>query len=363
MKNEVKIKIEGFNLNRIIDYLISKNILLTNLKINKKLMTFFIKKCDLIWLDKICKFEHKRYLILHEFGVVNFLKSLHNYLGCFLAIIVTVIYIYSFGSRIFKINILNSSQINFDLNLVADYLKRKDIDVGVNKYNISNKKLENEIVNNIDGVSGCFVGFNGGVLNVEIYPKNPKEEVNKIGLYSKFDAVISEIDVYSGSSNYSVGDVVKLGDLIVSSNENVDAKVKGKVYFSSTKIYNQRKQNKVFSGKYTLLRNVNLFNINLIKSRNTCNYSKYLEKNCVFYLFDKYLIPIKINETYCFEYDILEEFVEFEKVETEIKKQLYDEVILKIPEKAEIENCTYSIVKEGDLVRIDCYVEAIVDLV
>ena len=75
------------------------------------------------------------------------------------------------------------------------------------------------------------------------------------------------------------------------------------------------------------------------------------------------MIPIKIEEIIYEQYEIQEEILKFENVENELKKNLYNEVIKKIPSSAEIKNISYSVVRDGGLVRLDCFVEAIVDLI
>ena len=61
MSSVVKIKISGLNLIRIIDKLILKNVVVSNLVIKKTSMTFLIDENKLSELDKICKIEHKFY--------------------------------------------------------------------------------------------------------------------------------------------------------------------------------------------------------------------------------------------------------------------------------------------------------------
>ena len=69
MRSFVKVKISGLNLIRIIDKLVSKNVVVQKLVIKKTVMTFFINEKDLRVLDKVCKAEKKFYRVLGIFGL------------------------------------------------------------------------------------------------------------------------------------------------------------------------------------------------------------------------------------------------------------------------------------------------------
>ena len=78
---------------------------------------------------------------------------------------------------------------------------------------------------------------------------------------------------------------------------------------------------------------------------------------------ENYLFPLRCESEYCFEYEVINDIVEFETVEKDVKKKLYDEVVLNVPNNAKILNVYYSVVKEGDFTRVDCFVEANVSLI
>lgn len=358
---ELNIKIYGLNLTKVIDYLLKKHIMLNNIKIKNKYMIFSININDKNELDYICKRENKRYIILNKSIFLKIQSKCMCLFGSLFALVLTFIYIFSYSSIIFNIDVLNETNVRYDINKVYSVLYDNNINIGVNKINGNN--LRKILLNNLNDIADCLVEYKGSKLQIKIYPEIKKEEIKENNLYSKYDAVVSDINVFSGKTNLKVGDIVKRGDIIISNEAGASGDVKGKVYFSSTKLYNLKQEKKIFTGKFLRLRNIFIFNKKLNKTRNNDVFSKYLTKKCDFYLTDKYFLPIKIESDYLFEYDIVEEYVSFENVEEDIKKEVYDAAMKNVPDKAEILNCTYSIVKEGDLVRIDCFIETIVDLV
>lgn len=363
MAKEIRVKIEGLNLSRIIDYLVSQGVILNRLIQKSKCVFFSINENCIEKLNKICEFECKKYIVISKNKIINILAKCKYYFGLIVAFLLIFCYLFSYQTIIFRVNVLNESNINYDLNQVYDLLENNKISVGSNKLKFKNYEIKKLILNSLEGISNCSVYYNGNILNVKIYPEKEQYVIDNGGLYSKYDAVITDFDIYSGDSNFKVGSVVKVGDLLVKFNDSAHANVKGKVYFSETMLFNERQQKMIFTGKNEKVKNVYLCNKLLIKQVKDIDYSNYLVKKCDFYINKDYLIPIKIEEIIYEEYEIQEEILKFENVENELKKNLHNEVIKKIPRSAEIKNITYSVVRDGELVRLDCFVEAIVDLI
>ena len=185
----------------------------------------------------------------------------------------------------------------------------------------------------------------------------------KSKLFSKFDAVITDINVYSGNGKFNVGDIIKKGDMLVESSKSAEADIYGNVYFTSSILYNKNRQKIRFTGNYQVNKKYYLFNKILFKNENNIVFANYLTKKCDFYIMENYLFPLRCESEYCFEYEVINDIVEFETVEKDVKEKLYDEVVLNVPNNAKILNVYYSVVKEGDFTRVDCFVEANVNLI
>lgn len=363
MNNNIKVKVYGFNLNKIINYLIDKKVVVYDLKIKSKFIIFVISDFDKNILDKCCKLYGKNYDIIKRFSLVESIKQIKFYFGGIFAIILVLCYLLSFNFKIFDIKVYNDTSTIYDLEKVNNLL----IDCGIVK-NLSIKKIrssdiENLILNNFNDIAGCSVYVLGGKIDVKIYPEVLIENNRQINLFSKYDAVLTNIEIYSGDTKYKIGDVVKCGDLLVNSDNFANANICGNVYFSSSILHNKYRQSIKYTGRFLTDKTISIFNKNLLNRRNDIYFTNYSIKNCEFYIMENYLFPIKCQSKYYFEYQIIEEVVEFEEVEDLLKLQAYNEAYLKIPEGANILNTYYSVVREGDLTRLDCFIEANVSLI
>ncbi len=357
MKNKIKIKLFGLNLSKIVNHLISKNIIVFDLVSKGKYSTFYIYEKDFLIFDECCKFYKKEYIILERKNLKSFLTKIPCFFGVFFALILIACYIFSYNFILFDIKVVNETNLYYDTEKVKNILKDNNINFGTNIKRLNSNEIEKIILGDLDNLSGCSVLLNGGCLEIKIIPEIKIENKKQKQIFSKYDAVLTDVKIFSGNSTLKVGDVVKMGDLLIDSNGESMGEFKGNVYFSSTKVYNKINQSKKFTGRYFVNKEYFIFNKSLFKRHNINHFSKYLTKKCDFYVMENYFLPIKCVSEYYFEYEIEEYVVEFEEVESELKKQLYDEVCGNIPNDTEIINVYYSVVEEGNLTRVDCFVE------
>ena len=363
MQNLVRVKITGLNLLRITNKLIEKNIFITDLIVKPRQIRFTIPENKLQILDNICKKEHKFYQILHKNGIKQALFRLPYYFGTMIALILSFCYIFATSLFISSVNVTYKSNLTYDLSSVNTLLKDKGIVAGMSKSKFSINEIQNMIMLEIDSVEGCEVRLNGGNLSICIYPATEKYEVISCDLISDFDGVIIEAEAYSGVLKVKVGDIVSKGDILIENKNGASGKIKAKVYFTATKIYNQNQQKLIYTGNEYKVRDFLICSKFWIFGKNKCNFSNYLVENCSFYVGKNLFLPILCRENKYREVYIENKVIPFEVVEEEIKKELLLDAKSKITNNSEITNITYSIVNEGDYTRIDCYVETILDLV
>lgn len=356
MSEKLKIKIIGLNLTRLVDSLVLKNVALFDVQIKRNVLKFFICKCDIETLNNVCHKERKKYEIISRFGIVELAKKIKYCLGFLLAFVICFSYLFSFNELVFDVDV-QSSVLNFDTSSVVKFLEDTGVKSGMLKKNLSKSEVKKMIISNFENVSDCNVFVDGGKVLIKVFPgvKNDNEKVKKI--ISNFDAVVTKVDVFAGESKVSVGDVVKMGDVLIESDLEAKGDVFGKVYFNSTILYNEKQEKIVKTGKYVLSKKYffrNLFTINHTKQH---TFLKYLTKKCVFYPFGNYFIPLACEETLFEEIEIKEEIVPFENVEEEVKNKAYNEALKQIEDVSKITNVSYSIVQENSFSRVDCFVE------
>lgn len=361
MNGTIRIKIEALNAGTIVNKLIGSGIYLKNLKEKTKYVTFEINANDEIKLKKICKRFHRRYEVISKNNIVNHFKKIKYYFGFIAAIVIMSMFLFTTNLYIYKINISVSSDDKFDLDNINNLLKENNIFSGMKKDLVDINKLQKLIISSQDNVAGCEVRKNGGVLDIVIYPGILKENVSSENLYSKYNAVITSIDVYAGKTNLKVGDLVKQGDLLIENNNGAAGSITGKVYFSDYIIFNENQFEKKKTGNFVTKRNVMIFNKKLFKSPKINEFSNYFEENCVFYISKNLFLPLQIIETTYSEFELKDIVVPFEEQEENLKNKLYNSIIQKANDE-KITNVTYSVVRENNLIRLDCFVECEVDL-
>lgn len=360
--NYVFVKITGLNLTRIIDKLVQNGVCAENVKLKTNVLKFKIHEKDLKYLKKVCRTEHKIYKIIYTGGLKNIVTRIPYFFGFVLALIISVSYLFSFDIFIHTVNVDCVSESPYDLNEVEQLLIDNNVKAGVKKTDIDIHELEKLINLKIDDISNCVVEMIGGSLNIAIYPAKLKAEINKENLYSNYNGVITKIECNQGKTKCKIGDVVKVGDLLIESCDGANGKIFAKVYFVETKIYNQKQIKKQKTGRSEIFNNYKICKINLNKMQKQCSFSEYLIEKCDFCLNDKFFIPITCEQIKFYEVELLEEIIPFEFVENDIKNELMNDVKRKIGEDKQINNVTYSVVSEGDFTRVDCYAECEIDI-
>lgn len=360
--NYVKVKITGLNLTRLIDKLVARGICLDEVKIKTNSVLFKINELDLKVLRDVCKKEHKTFSIYYSSGIKNFFRKLPYCFGIVLAGIIAFCYLFSFDIFVRKVDARYISNTSYDMSKVEKVLKDNGIKSGVRKSQINVKEIERILLSNVDDISGCTAKLSGGNLDIFVYPATKNHEINKENLYSKYDGVVTKVELTLGKSNFKPGDIVKKGDLVIESDDGAEGKVFAKVYFIGTAIYNQKQIEKQKTGNYEIFRDYSIFTKKFIKQPKKCRFAEYLVKKCDFYISDNYFLPILCEEFLFEEVRLVEKIIPFSSVENDIKKQAYELALNKIENSNEVKSVTYSIVEEGDYTRVDCYAECEIDI-
>jgi len=233
----------------------------------------------------------------------------------------------------------------------------------MSKKNFLEKDIKNIIMLSVDDIEDCDVEYKGNLLNICIYPAVKKYEVTAENIYSNYDAVIEQAEAYVGILKIKAGDIVKKGDLLIENNLGASGKIRGKVYFVATKIYNENQQIVKYTGREYITKDYSIFNKFIIKSKNYCDFKQFYVENCTFSINKNIFIPIICNKKIYKEIIIEDIVVPFSDVENKIKEETYNEALKKVNNFNDITNVSYSVVKEGSYIRVDCFIETIMDLI
>ena len=289
MIGTIKVKIEGLNFGKIVNALVDEGVYLKNLKEKQKYVVFEIREEDEKKFLLICKKYHKKFEVLSRKGIVNFFKRLRYYFGFLVSMCLIVAFLFSFNLFVFDVKLIVSGNSDFDLKKVEKLLIDEGVVAGVKKKDIDAIKLQNLIVLSQENISACSVIKKGGVLEIVVYPGILKNEVTRENLYSKYDAVITKLDVFAGKTNLKVGDLIKKGDLIIESDNGASGKVSGKVYYSNYIIYNENQFIKEFTGREIVKQSLNCLK-RCLKNQSKIFIFRIIWKKNAFFVFQKTIL-------------------------------------------------------------------------
>lgn len=362
MENKIRVQIVGLNLSRLIERLVKDSVLIESLVTKKKSITFTICEKDIQKLKHICLIEHKNYKIIKRNDRFELIKKMPYYFGVIIATIISICYMYSYNGIIHKVNLCYESCVEYDLSSVKQVLNDNYIISGMKKNKFTSSEIEKIILKECDDISGCSAKFTGGVLDICVYPAVKKYEINSSDLVSKFDAVIVSAESYVGKLQVKPGDVVKQGDVLIKNSNGAQGEIQGKVYFIGSVLFNENQKAYKKTGRKITKNYLMIFNKYLTKPKKINEFSTYLEEKCDFFVNNSFLPIIKQVITY-YETEVIDKFVSFSEVEDDIKKQAYNNAKEKLPSGVVEDNVTYSIVRDGNYVKVDCYLEKTMSLI
>lgn len=224
-----KIKYRGLNFTRYLNELIKHNISIYHVeKEDAKEVVFWTsakdyKKIKQLKLDDKLNIEHG--------GLWYVLKSIVKRIGLIIGVILfTFFAIFSYIKRPYLIHITGCKNYNTEIkNLLNNfnYLSYKS-------YNFDNEKLEQNILDNIDGISLVSIKLQGNVLFVNVVEKEISVQEFE-PFYAPYNLIINDINLISGTLNVSKNSVVKKGDVLVepytisSNGERISVPAKAKI--------------------------------------------------------------------------------------------------------------------------------------
>ena len=204
-----RVKYIGLNFIRYLNELIKYNIQIYNIdKKNSKEILFWLsaknyKKLKSLKLNSNIKIEHG--------GLKSIVKKCTKRIGILVGVILCIFCsIITYIKIPYSIQIIGSKNFNNEIkNLLNrfNYLTYKE-------YDFNNEKIEQTILDNIDGISLVSVKLQGNVLLINVVEKeNSPSEFEPF--YAPYNMVIHDLELISGTPIVSKNSVVKKGDILV----------------------------------------------------------------------------------------------------------------------------------------------------
>ena len=207
-----------------------------NLSINEEYCVFYIKKNQKLILENLLNSYKKEYDIINDNSIGSLVKKNIVRYGVYVGIIIAI--------ALLTIWSLTVTDIKIEGNEIVDEGKiistiEKKYALPTFKSNLDEKILLKDVIA-IDGISNASISIKGNVILIEILEelKNPDiiDYTQKSDLISKYDAIITSVNTYSGEARVKVGDSVKKGDVLISHQKTLangtilESKAMGDVY-------------------------------------------------------------------------------------------------------------------------------------
>lgn len=337
----VRIKVEGFYIERFINMCISKKILLTDIKREKStLMYANIGISDYKKIRQIAKKTKTKVKIENKKGMPF---TLHKYRKrkifgfLFLSVILGLII---FSNYIWNIEIIGN--INIPAEEVLKALEESGLKVGTSKNNMDTDSVINKIRLNRDDIAwiGITVKGTNAIVKIKEIAK-PPEIIDKneyCSIIADKTGMITKVNVQAGTAAVKVGDIVEKGETLVEG--YIEGKYTGTRYVHSiadieAKIWYTKKEKQPLiqnieketgkkEKKYSIKFKKN--QINLFKTLSKFEKYDTIIENKKIKLFSNFYLPIELVKTINKEYNIEQKIYSEEELTEKIKEKLKQEL-------------------------------------
>lgn len=341
--NNTIVKCTGNNLTKFLNLCIKEKITLNSLmRIDSKNIRFSISDKDLKILKTLDTYGYTLE-IEKDGGIKKFKHFIVWNMGVFIGAILSIVLLFFVNNRLFNIQI--TGLLNYSKDDIIKEINVFGLDY-FDKLDKNNEALENHLLNKFD-FSLVSIISKGNTLIVKIKEEIPDISSKYIPITADYDMIITDINVYAGTSSKRVGDICYKGDVLVYpyeiiNDEKIDvvpiAEFKGDVYFSSRYNFKNKEIKSFRTGEKTIIKNSMLLgNKLLFEETNDIPYDKY-EIEEVYEEISYYFLPLKIKKIIAYELDEKEISYNFdeekEKIISNLKKDTYDLV----PKDMEISN-------------------------
>ena len=319
----IKVRIEGKNINNYLKWLIKNKINLINIDIiNYKTLEIIINYHDYPLLSRYSKTY--KVTIAKKYGKLKLIDTLKNNLFILLSIILSLIFLYTLSNIIFSIDII------YNDDTIVDIIKKELNKYDIKKYKFKKSysyldKVKKEILkDNKDILEWIEIEENGTKYTIRLVERK-KETKEKEYMYqsitSKKDATIISIDAYSGEKIKNINDYIKKGDTIISGimtkpdGTNIYTKAKGivlgEVWYKASIEYPIYYKEERVTGKYKDIFTIYFLN----REIPLFPYKKYKQfKKKQHHLIEDNLIPISISKERIYEVETLDNIYTPEEV-------------------------------------------------
>ena len=330
----MKIELEGYNLDELIKVLYRKKVTITNLqKIKDNYIIFEIEDKD---HKKVKKYilNYKTKTILGKFKQLP--KLMLANLGIILGVFFGSIFMVFASAFTWQICVYGTEELTY--NDIITVLANNGIKKG--KINsASSEEIETILLNNYNRIAQVSVIKQGTAIIINLSEKLVYNNTDYEPITAKFNGVVTETHILTGTTNVKVGDYVNVGDVLVlpfnilPNGEKVSVKpmaeIKAKIFVVGSCSLSEKEQCLIRTGKTITTYNYQLFNFNIFSGKN---------KNS-FALFDRIvynenvsdLVPFKRQKVVYYELAMAEKTNNLIEKQTALEQKAKELALSKLP--------------------------------
>ena len=344
----VRITIEGYFIERLMNLCSNKGILIWNSKRKKTtLLETNVSIKDFRQIVKFAKQAKCKVSIKQKRGLPFIFNRYRKRKIFFFSLILIIVAIISLSNFVWNIEVIGNEKI--DKEEIIQTLKKEGLEVGTLKNKVNTKEIINKMRLDRNDLAWIGIDIRGTNAIVKIVEADKKPDIIKEDEYCNIVAtkagIIEKVNAINGTPLVKKGDVIKEGTLVIGGwlegkytgirYVHANGSVQAKVWYTQNEkvelnqVVSRKTENE--ETKYSV--RINNFTINFYKTLSKFKKYDTIEQNKKIKLFSDFYLPIEIIEKN--NYELVEETITYtkeqakQKAEEEAKKKLDEQVKVK----------------------------------
>lgn len=307
----IRVEIEGYFIERLINLCVSKKILLWSSKRKKTTLLYTnISIKDFKEITKIAKQTKCKVKIKEKKGIPFIFNKYKKRKIFFIFLLLITIGILSLSNFIWNIEIEGNNNIN--KQEIIEELKEHGLSVGKTKNTLNTKEIVNKMRLQRNDLAWIGIEIKGTNAIVKVVEADKKPEIIKEEEYCNIVAtkpgIILKVNALNGTPLVKEGDVIKEGSLLIGGwlegkytgirYVHANGEVQAKVWYTETQKIDLKQvismQTENSENKYSV--KINNFQINFYKTLSKFKKYDTIEKTKKVKIFSDFYLPIEITE-------------------------------------------------------------------
>lgn len=344
----VRITIEGYFIERLMNLCSNKGILIWNSKRKKTtLLETNVSIKDFRQIVKFAKQAKCKVSIKQKKGLPFIFNRYRKRKIFFFSLILIIVAIVSLSNFVWNIEVIGNEKI--DKKEIIQTLKKEGLEVGTLKNKVNTKEIINKMRLDRNDLAWIGIDIRGTNAIVKVVEADKKPDIIKEDEYCNIVAtkagIIEKVNAINGTPLVKKGDVIKEGTPVIGGwlegkytgirYVHANGSVQAKVWYTQNEkvelnqVVSRKTENE--ETKYSV--RINNFTINFYKTLSKFKKYDTIEQNKKIKLFSDFYLPIEIIQKN--NYELVEETITYtkeqakQKAEEEAKKKLDEQVKVK----------------------------------